>query len=278
MVLLRSFRSVYIYLGENRSEIGRKVNDWLNRFDDWYRSESDINSGCNLHLLYKRDVVLSADRLLSQILSLRYLIDSCTQRGFTVTLKASLNECYEFSSELKAATEEIRPLSLIIDATNFTTSDWPQEFAFSFIENLASNVSRITFIGETAFWLKSGVASSEVLGNGIYEIIPFPKKEQRHSWGNYNPCSKKFMLYIDHDGSIYPCIGLAGAKICSVGDIGQSLPVIWNQIENHFLNLEQLSRVGPELNTLSVSSDEGSFHSICESHRNSVVQEHKKSD
>ena len=55
VVLLQDFRSVSILLGKELINVNNKVShpigNWLHRFDEWYKAETCIKDGNNLHLL-----------------------------------------------------------------------------------------------------------------------------------------------------------------------------------------------------------------------------------
>lgn len=91
VVLLQDFRSVSILLREKVSNVNNEVDhpigNWLHRFDEWYRAEAGINENNNLHFLYKREVTISAHRLLARTPELENLLISCLQCGFYVSLR-----------------------------------------------------------------------------------------------------------------------------------------------------------------------------------------------
>lgn len=279
-MLLQDFRSVSILLGKKASnvndEVGHPIGNWLYRFDEWYRAEAGINEGNNLHFLYKREVTISAHRLLAKISELENLLISCLQCGFYVSLRISLEECYEFSSALEKLTEQFKNLLLIIDASQATSTSLPANFVTSLVESLVLKKIRLTFIGSVSFWLDSGISRSQIVGETVYDIVPKLRERKRNCWGDYNPCTKWFGFVVNYDGLIYPCMGLVGIESCSIGTIQQPLPVVWEAMKRHSLNLEQLASQGPKLELANIASEELNFGSICEAHRYEIQRKEQK--
>ncbi len=279
-MLLQDFRSVSILLGKKASnvndEVGHPIGNWLYRFDEWYRAEAGINEGNNLHFLYKREVTISAHRLLAKISELENLLISCLQCGFYVSIRISLEECYEFSYVLEKLTEQFKNLLLIIDASQATSTSLPANFVTSLVESLVLKKIRLTFIGSVSFWLDSGISRSQIVGETVYDIVPKLRERKRNCWGDYNPCTKWFGFVVNYDGLIYPCMGLVGIESCSIGTIQQPLPVVWEAMKRHSLNLEQLASQGPKLELANIASEELNFGSICEAHRYEIQRKEQK--
>ncbi|MDE5083504.1 MAG: hypothetical protein O4808_07025 [Trichodesmium sp. St17_bin3_1_1] len=280
VLLLKDFRSVSILLGEKardvNNEVGHPIGNWLHRFDEWYRAEVGINENNNLHFLYKREVAISAHRLLAKIPELENLLISCLQCGFYVSLRISLEECYKFSAALEKLTEQFKNLLLIIDASEATPTSLPQTFVISLVESLVLKKIRLTFIGSVSFWLNSGISRSQVVGETVYDIVPKLRERKRNCWGDYNPCTKWFGFVVNCDGLIYPCMGLIGIESCSIGTIQQPLPVVWEAMKFHSLNLDQLASQGPKLDLVNAASEDLNFGSICEAHRYEIISKENK--
>ncbi|NES03402.1 MAG: hypothetical protein F6K22_11445 [Okeania sp. SIO2F4] len=280
VVLLQDFRSVSILLGDKVSNVNNKVShpigNWLHRFDEWYKAETGIKDGNNLHLLYKRGVTIFADRLLANISELENLLISCLECDFYVSLKISLGECHEFYSALEKLTENFKNLLLIIDASDPSLTTLQGDFVISLVESMTLKKIHLTLIGSVSFWLNSGISRSQVVGETIYEIMPNLRERKRRFWGDYNPCTKWFGFVINYDGLIYPCMGLVGIESSSIGTIQQPLPVVWETIKHHSLNLEQLASQGPKLDLVNVASEGLNFRSICEAHRYKIQSKEKK--
>lgn len=280
-MLLENFRSVRIILGEEsnefvKNEIIPDIVKWLNSFDEWYRKETGINNSHNLHFLYHRELFISGHRLLANISALEYLLSSSSQLSLLLCLRVYLEECYEFFSELEMLTEQFKPSYMIIDAGEISYQKYPPNFVISLIEGLALKKIHLSFIGPVSFWLDSGISRSQIVGETIYDIMPHFKKFKRHFWGEYNPCAKRFMFVINSDGLIYPCMGLVGIESCSIGTIQQPLPVVWETMKHHSLNLEKLAPQGPKLELINVASEELNFGSFCEAHRYEILSKENK--
>lgn len=71
-------------------------------------------------------------------------------------------------------------------------------------------------------------------------------------------------------------MGLVGIDACSIGTIEQPLPVVWEVMKRHSLNLEQLASQGPKLNLVNVALEGLNFGSICEAHRYEIQSQEKK--
>ena len=194
----------------------------------------------------------------------------------SLSLRISLEECYEFSSALEKLTEQFKNLLLVIDASEATSTSLPPNFLISLVESLVLKKIRLTFIGSVSFWLDSGISRSQVVGETVYDIVPKLRERKRNCWGDYNPCTKWFGFVVNYDGLIYPCMGLVGIESCSIGTIQQPLPVVWETMKCHSLNLEQLARQGPKLDLVNVASEGLNFGSICEAHRHEIISKEKK--
>ncbi|MGD1806930.1 hypothetical protein ACP6PL_16020 [Dapis sp. BLCC M126] len=280
VVLLQDFRSVSILLGDKVSNVNNEVThpigNWLHRFDEWYRAETDIKDGNNLHLLYKRGVTIFAHRLLANISELEKLLISCLHCDFYVSLKVSLEECYKFYSALEKLTDRFKNLLLIIDANDASSKTFPANFCISLVESLTLKKIHLNFIGSVSFWIDSGISRSQIVGETVYEIMPKLRERKRRFWGDYNPCRKWFNFVVNYDGLIYPCMGIVGIESYSIGTIQQPLPVVWEAMKHHSLNLEQLASQGPKLDLANVVSEELNFGSICEAHRYEIQRKEKK--
>ena len=141
----------------------------------------------------------------------------------------------------------------------------------SLVERLALKKIHLSFIGSVSFWLDTGLSRSQILGETIYDIIPHLKKFNRHFWGEYNPCAKRFMFVINSDGLIYPCMGLVGIDSCSIGTIQQPLPVVWEAMKHHSLNLDSLARIGPNIDKFKIASEGVNLGSVCQAHRHEYM-------
>lgn len=278
-MLLENFRSVRIILGKEEDKFTkeRRITDltnWISNFDKWYKEETGISNNQNFHFLYHREIFISGYKLLANIHTLEYLLSSCSELDFLLSLRVDLDECYDFSVELEKLTNKFRFSYLIISADNISIQKYPPNFIISLAEKFAAKRIHLTFIGEISFWLDTGISQSPILGENIYEIMPEVKELKKYYWGDYNPCTKKFMFVINSDGLIYPCMGLVGVENCSIGTIQQSLSTVWETIKQHSLNIEKLAHQGPSLNI----SEDLNFENICEAHRYSLLDRNKNGE
>lgn len=251
------------------------IADWLCRFDQWYKEELGINKGINCHLMYNRVLSISGQLLLANISSVRQLINSGQQCGFLVSLIIHIGECLEFSHELGELTNQFKGLSLIINSNNsynFSTEKGLVNSVLPILENLASKKISLTFRGSLPFWMETGIFQSDIISETSYRLVPTKKEISRSFFGSYNPCAKKFQFVITSDGSIYPCLGLVGIESCRIGTIRQPLAIIWEEVQKHPLNLEELACQGPQLYEFNGQQENLQFGSICEAHRYKVIQ------
>lgn len=276
-MLLENFRSVHIILEDkdNHSishDLINTLENWLSNFDEWYKKETDISNNHNLHFAYHRESCISGNQLLANFLMLEKFLLLCLQFGFTLSLRISLEECFEFTKELELLTNNLRPLFLTI-YTNDLNSEIisnSKSSVLTLIENLAEKRINLTFTGSVSFWLNTGITRSSILNTTVYDIVPQSRTLSREFLGNYNPCAKKFMFVIDSNGFIYPCYSLVGIDSCRIGTIKQPLSEIWEAVKCHPLNLTQLEKQGPNINSFDISSG---FENICELHRNSFLHQ-----
>ena len=130
MMLLENFRSFRIILGDASKENldGKLIYDlvrWLSRFDEWYKIEAGANQGHNLHLLRDRELFIVADNLLGNISAIDDLLSLCLHLGFGINIRVSLNECYEFSSNLDLLMDNFCPTHLIIEVADIDSKNYP---------------------------------------------------------------------------------------------------------------------------------------------------------
>lgn len=71
-------------------------------------------------------------------------------------------------------------------------------------------------------------------------------------------------------------MGLIGIESCSIGIIQQPLPVVWEAMKFHSLNLDQLASQGPKLDLVNAASEDLNFGSICEAHRYEIISKENK--
>ena len=265
-----NFKSVRIFLGKKvDSRMTADLVDWLNRFDYWYKEKNSITDNHNIHLLQKREVLFSANKLLVNTLPLKDLINSCLQLDLLPSIRISLQECCDFFTELNSIIEQFPSLSIVIDASNSNLAKSPPSLVRSIVENLAAKKHRLVFIGSLPFWLKCGISSSQILGKSVYEIIPDAPHFKRSFWGDYNPCAKRMLFVIDFNGLIYPCIGLLGIPSCCTGTIYQPLSTLWEQMKKHSLNINKLATQGPIISNFPSNLED--MNSICDAHRYSLL-------
>lgn len=271
ILLLEYFRSVRIIFTnkENRFLSNDVINnriDWLNRFDSWYKNETGINDGNNLHFSYHREIYISGYRLLESITALEKFFSSCSHLDVYSCLRISLEECYEFYSDFDEIIRKFNLSSIVIEADDISLEKYQSNFLISLVEKLTLNRINLSFIGSIPFWLQKGIGRSQTLNSSVYNIIPQSKKLKRHFFGTHNPCAKKFMFVIDYDGLIYPCVGLLGIDSCSIGKTNDPLSLVWKSIKHHSLNIEKLAYQGPNLDLQAEN-----FSSICEAHRALII-------
>ena len=87
------------------------------------------------------------------------------------------------------------------------------------------------------------------------------------------PCHRRFRVFIDQYGDIYPCAGLVGVEYAKMGNIISIKNMLFAKTT---LDLQHLAKRGPdvtELAEVTINNKSGLLPPICASHRSYLIKQ-----
>jgi hypothetical protein len=281
--------------GDEFSTPSSALADWIGRYDDWWKRASGVIEGRNLHLLYGRNISAFGSNILSLPRALEELLRATTRRGCSFLLRARVDECLQFRSEL----QEISAggvHTIILDARDCEQSEESRAPTLSLVEELVGKKLTIALMGPIGFWKAAGVVNSPTLDATNFQLIPATQKSQvaeivRQSKekrlkpvaarrpepyrepapSGFDPCWNRFQVFVTPDGHLYPCNGLIGSASCSLGTIHDALEDTGLGGEGrHPLALDELAVRGPRLPAAAALSEYSDLPLVCANHRRDI--------
>jgi hypothetical protein len=297
-VLVEAFRSVSLMLEPEqcRGPMGEALLDWLSRYDAWWKRTSGVTEGRNLHLLYGRSVSAFGQELLSVTSFLREVVDFACQHGYTFLLRADLVDCLTHLEPLNELIDN-GARTIIVDARSQGSAELDLSASLSLVESMAEKGVAVALGGSPSLWTDVGALQSAVLNSTNFQLIPgTPRSEVlriaqqslhraqqlstkelgradlQSAEVEFDPCLRRFQVFVAPDGRLYSCNGLVGIEDLSLG-------TIYDPVDDTALggarvvplDLERLAKVGPGLPRISAVIDSSELPVSCALHRRTLM-------
>ncbi|WP_141211917.1 hypothetical protein [Pseudanabaena sp. SR411] len=134
----------------------------------------------------------------------------------------------------------------------------------------------VGIIGSCEEMRKIHLFQSQVVNSTDITIYPSKKEESFTNIGVPSnapqACANRFKLYIDYDGSIYPCFGLIGLHNQAIGSIREAFSNCALAGQPYTFDLISLALKGPELQEENAATRFTSLPWICERHRSEIIK------
>ncbi|MEZ4298032.1 MAG: hypothetical protein R3B70_23950 [Polyangiaceae bacterium] len=220
---------------------------FVGRYDIWYKDVVGAASGRRLHLLYHREVSLVGEvpiECASSIVKVG-LASRAAGMGFSVTveLRRALEHQAAFEALLRSRVVRSMGIHHREDAVRP-----PDDDARRLIERTVESGVEIGMIGPVHYFRSIGVLSSGVLNAGNVTVHPRSGAGERAGSGGdgaSEACFSRFRIWIDTDGSLYPCLGLRGIASGRLGSVHEPPGNTVLGGRPTVLDLGRLARVGP---------------------------------
>lgn len=269
------FKSVAILLaldgsGEDFVVPAEVLAEWIPRYDAWYKRAAGILEGRRLHLVYHREVALVGHVPLERVELVAKIGRACRAVGIGFSVTVDVAQALDQSREL----ERLLDAGVLsnVGVNHLDGSERPSDDAArSMIEGLLGRGVTVGLIGPVHYFRSIGVLGSSVLNAANMTLHP-RSQSSANAPGPENPvasCFTRFRLFVDTDGSFYPCIGLLGAPAARFGSVYEDLEDTVFGGRPTPLDIERLARAGPSwaANRSLIGPRRSGPSSICERHR-----------
>lgn len=248
----------------------KQLVNWLARYDDWFKESVGINEGHRPYTLYNREVSLFGADLLAVPDKLQELAAACIGKGYAVSLTVDIFDLYRrfdvVQSLCKASV--LSSLGIIIDSMDKLAE---QISLADFMKDVIGLRMPIGLIGPVSLLRKHQVFSYDAVNATDMTIYPSiggnPLGSRPVPANPVKKCANRIQLYIDHDGYMYPCLGILGLMDYAMGHIDDEISETALSGRHYKLNLPQLMARGPELPETTMQQRMTDLPWICEQHR-----------
>ena len=246
--------------------------DWVNRYDDWYRSSVGGDRSLGLSLTYHRELAIVGEAPLALADRLLQVAASCKGRGigFSVTLQL------DRALAQRDAVEQLIGSGLLSSVGYFAPEDDDSDPAQvrDLIEHSLRAGVLVGLIGPVAYFYNLGILDSPHYNAASTTIHPrtLAALAQPVHRSPVQPCFSRFRVYIDELGDLYPCLGLMGVDAARLGSVFQPFPQTVLGGNATVLDLPRLATAGPDLTGMDRTlPTETGLPWICERHRERVI-------
>jgi hypothetical protein len=291
------FRSIVLLLEVNREGDDFTISsdllsNWICQYDDWWKTSAGITKGENLHLLYGRGVSGFGSGILPLTTNLEKIVGASSQRGYAFLLRVDIDEAV-LNSDCLLRLAESGARTIVVDARDSARSGTVDRARRHVVEALVERKVSVALLGPISFWKNEGLIGSPILDATNFQIIPATGKAeiqailQRSKTADrktvvpeapddfvgapgtyFDPCSRRFQLYVAPDGRLYPCNGLVGVDRYTLGTIHQRVEdTVLGSSSDRLDDLQKLATAGPQISTDATLHDFSELPVICAAHR-----------
>ena len=250
--VLESFRSINILWSSKSAPCNTSIGDffgWIKKYDTWYKNQLKISSDQNLHYLYSRSLsltILECSR--NHLLEFCGLIDLCTELGYSFILNIGIIE----------SRDHYEIINQYIEKKGFQINiNWDQQdgngveviaYSQDLVERILSASISLIISGEYSYWKQAGIFRNQRANKALYRFLPNACQTiQPQKVILPDPCRSRFGVLIDSEGRLFPCLGLFGIDVYSLGTIYMPIDqILLNECSRKELFSEWM-RIGPKL-------------------------------
>ena len=272
----RFFRSIGILLSITSSNTYSLdlvfLKTWVKDYDEWYKKRVGIYQNKNLHLLYARNIhffINGGLHLYNPVFC--DLMRSVKSLGFVLNIHIDLIEFIEQKKIIKRMLSEVTNISWIINWSDCVElSDKKIKCVNELLEKIVMSNTSFVITGKYKFWKNTNIFSNRIINSTLYRFRPNIEKYKPNIMNEIvqkTPCASKFRMFVDSNGTLYPCYGLIGIPQYSLGNIADS---IWNnKLNDEYMRyiLNSWAIRGPELKKTKHVNIQSRLPYICALHR-----------
>lgn len=278
--LYQHLKSVAIMLqpdptGADFEPSSKQLIDWFARYDSWFKESVGINDGHRPYALYGREVSLFGADLLSVSDKLRDLAASCIEKGFAVSLTVDILSLYREFDIVQSLCRDslVSSIGIICDPID-TLAD--EGSLADFMSDVIGLRRPVGLIGPVSLLRKHELFAYESINATDITVYPSQgaSRVEMHALPDHpvKKCANRIQLYIDHEGYIYPCLGMLGLTDYAMGHIGDDISGTALAGGHYPLDLPKLMVEGPELQLGSKPQQRMTdLPWICEQHRSELL-------
>ena len=243
--------------------------DWIGRYDDWFKEAAGIDQGRRLHLVYHREVSVAGEIPLQCSSRLVEIGRSCRGRGIGFSVTVEIGQAQRW----REALDEILDAGVLSSlGVNVDVNRTPDHAAADreWIESLLERGVMVGLIGAVHYFRDIGLLGSQALNRSNITVYPATAEGAENLPMPLNParpCFSRLRVFVDSDGSLYPCLGLLRIGAASLGTVFDDLRETVLGGRESMLDLRQLAELGPELEQIASAQRQSGLPWICEMHR-----------
>lgn len=273
---IKYFHSIALLLECNSSRdnfsvpVNRLVK-WLIKYDAFFKDVLKINSGENLHTLYHRDVSIIGSGILHLWSLLGQIGYTARNIGFSYSLTIDSSKAIADRAYLDKfiSLDVVNIIGLRADA-NFHSV--PGRDFVDLVKTLIEKGMMVSLLGDVKAFQTTLILEQPFFNASDITIYPcnlMTVPESSTKKYHVSPCYRRFRLYVDIDGMIYPCLGLVGLVNCTIGTVfaDNGEIDITQRISN--MPLELLAMKGPQIQFNDKQTRQTGLPFVCEVHRQS---------
>ena len=252
-----------------------KLLQWLERYDSWKKKSADLDIEHRPFLWYGQSLTIVGSGLFSCPETSQKLLARISELGYNITLHADFMEAYENFSMLEAFCESSCVSSLAIFACDLDPELSPDKLE-AFWQKLRSLRRIINISGSVDELRAYGLFSSPALNSSDLSISTYNRNLQiKAPMGISKPCNNRMTLYIDADGSLYPCFGLLGLQEYALGSVYDDDEDEVIHLDRYPLDLQKLMCQGPDIPQQGDVSPHPNLPWLCRRHRSELTRKAK---
>ncbi len=234
---VRSVTVLFAPLPDGNLPDAARIAAWLQEYDAAFKLSLDVPNGQGLHLLYGRTFNVLGPRLLEQLPAFQTLATAARMCGFSVGLQLKVGEVLQATPALAHLLDD-RPMGTVyLDFRDVPDSGAQDAAALALVEALLSAGLSLTLLARPAVLARVGVfdslpanaANLQIIPSADEPGVPAPALLPARPTGrrrrvipiqgasdrpkqSFDPCATRMQFFIDPQGAVYPCQGLAGLQ------------------------------------------------------------------